>query len=371
MSYPNDIYSNIDAYLKGELRGEELQEFNVALLQNQELVKEVKKARAIQKLVFQNRLLQVKDLAKLEESKLKNKKTFGNKAIFGGVLLLLALATIGVLVFNPKEEEKPSKSSDENQKTLQIIQAEGLISEENPVIEPAKEESNSLRILPEKASTNTSIPTIDTMYTKADTVIPILHSNTEVSIPEAMEIKDIKNTAEKASIDKDENNNPCEKAALKATISSTPTCKGRTNGQIDVLNIQGNYPPYNQSLLCEGKEMHSYSDLKAGSYELVVSDSKNCQQIFAVQVTEKLCPINDHFNPTYGEVWNIPMANKSGKLTIYSKAGFPVYQLNLKNNTPATWDGKNTYDQLEAGYFIFVIEYEDGEVLKGSVTITL
>jgi hypothetical protein len=369
MSYPNDIYSNIDAYLKGELHGNDLQEFKAAMLQNQDLVQEVKKARAIQKLVFQNRLLQIKDLAKLEESRLENKKTIQNKGIIGGTLLLLALATIGVFVFNSKEE----KPTDKNWKTLQVIQnqTETPVLEKDSVLTPAKEESNSIRILPEKAPAKNRISNIDSIYTNNDTTLPVSNVKIELPTPEAIESNNTENTVEKTSIAKDENNNPCEKAALKANIASTATCKGRTDGQIDVLNIQGKYPPFNQNLFYEGKEIHSYSDLKAGNYELIVSDNKNCLQRFAVQITEKLCPINDHFNPTYGEVWNIPIANKSGKLTIYSKAGFPVYQLNLKNNTPATWDGKNTYDQLEAGYFIFVIEYEDGEVLKGSVTITL
>ncbi|MCR6642502.1 MAG: hypothetical protein NVV82_26810 [Sporocytophaga sp.] len=113
MSYPKDIYNNLDAFLKGELQGTELQEFEAALLHNLELSEKVENARFLQKLVFNNRLLNIKDLAKQEEARLVNKKQYINKGIIGGALLTLILVTMGILQYN-KNEDRIAKQSNEN-----------------------------------------------------------------------------------------------------------------------------------------------------------------------------------------------------------------------------------------------------------------
>jgi hypothetical protein len=367
MSYPEDIFKNIDGFLKGNLHGEELQEFEEALLQNQELREEVENARSLQKLVFQNRLLTIKDLAKQEEARIENKNLTVKKGTIGAAFLILILATIGILQYN-KNEDSVTEQSVGNPDKVQVVQGNGTSgksdSEKNQDPEFSDGDSGNSKIL---KIHNSGIPHSESNYTIKDTILPEIPVDNAYIKPEVTRTLDSKNI----SAVKDENTQSCEFVHLKARISTTPACIGSSDGKIEAINISGGTMPYTQNLFANGKEVYSNSGLKAGNYELVITDSKNCQQRFEAQINEKSCPVNDYFNPSFGEVWNIPVTDKSGKLTIYSRTGTLIYQMDLKKNTAATWNGADKYDRLEAGYFIFVIEYEDGEVLKGSVTITL
>lgn len=371
MSYPKDIYNNLDAFLKGELQGTELQEFEAALLHNPELSEKVENARFLQKLVFNNRLLNIKDLAKQEEARLVNKKQYINKGIIGGALLTLILVTMGILQYN-KNEDRIAKQSNENPGKEQEIKESSTFGKPNSEKKPNPELSNTHsennQIL---KSNNYSIPNAESYPVVVDTIQPKTAVDNISIIPEDSKYEDTKDISISDPKVKDEHTQPCDLVQLKASIRATAGCIGRTNGKIEIINISGGARPYTQNLYLDEKEVYSNSGLKAGNYELVITDSKNCQQRFIVRVNEISCPINDYFNPSFGEIWNIPKADKPGTLTIYSKSGVPIYQMDLKKDTPATWNGIDKYERLEAGYFIFVIEYEDGEVLKGSVTITL
>lgn len=374
MNNHKDIYNTIDAFLKGDLHGSELREFEAALLQNNDLALEVKKARALHNLVLQNRLLDIKQLAMQEEARLNNQKLNNKRGLWGGMLLLLTLVTIALLVFINKETT-PAK-----------------LAINNPIVEPEVSNGDSLPIQntgqlaitdttekhyrPGKIeqTTNTPKSTIDKSKINlmlSDTVPQKTTLENENIQPTFVPKEPKEKTTELVAGSKIENINPCKSVQLNVQISTTATCLGSSEGKIETTNFVGGSAPYKQTLFRNGKEVHNYSELEAGNYELVVSDSKNCLQTFSAHIAEKSCPINDYFNPNYGEVWNIPVTDKSGKLTIYSKAGTPIYQMNLKNNIQNSWNGKDKYERLEAGYYIFVIEYEDGMVLKGSVTITL
>jgi len=371
MSYPKDIYNNLDAFLKGNLQGADLQEFEEELLHNPELAEKVENGRFLQKLVFQNRLLTIKDLAKQEEARrLGNKKLYIKLGMVGAGLLTLILATIGILQYYKKEDtaEKQSIENPGNEQKIVGSSAIGKSDSEkksNPEL-PSANPGNS-KIL---KSNNTGITPSENYNVIVDTILPKIIDNADIK-PEVSKSEDSKNISGPDTKVKDENTQPCDLVQLKAKISTAPACIGRTNGKIEAINISGGTKPYTQDLFSNGREVYSNSGLKAGNYELVITDSKNCQQRFTAQVSEISCPVNDYFNPSFGEVWNIPMTDKAGKLTIYTKSGTPIYQMDLKRNSAATWNGIDKYERLEAGYFIFVIEYEDGEVLKGSVTITL
>ncbi|WP_028981103.1 hypothetical protein [Sporocytophaga myxococcoides] len=371
MSYPKDIYNNLDAFLKGNLQGAELQEFEAALLHDPELAEKVENARFLQKLVFKNRLLTIKDLAKQEEVKLGNKNKYIKKGMVGGALLTLILVTIGILQYN-KKEDTAAKQSIENSGNEQKVGGSSAIEksyvEKKPNLESPIVHSENNKML---KSNNAGIPPSESYSVIVDTILPKTPADNADIKPEVSKYEDTKYISISGTKAKDENIQPCDLIQWKAQINTTPACIGKTNGKIEAINISGGTVPYTQNLFLNGREVYSNSGLKAGNYELLITDSKNCQQRFTAQVSEISCPINDYFNPSFGEVWNIPVTDKAGKLTIYTKSGTPIYQMDLKRNTVATWNGIDKYERLEAGYFIFVIEYEDGEVLKGSVTITL
>lgn len=371
MSYPKDIYNNLDAFLKGNLQGAELQEFEAAMLHDPELAEKVENARFLQKLVFKNRLLTIKDLAKQEEARLVNKNQYIKKGMIGGALFTLILVTIGIIQYNKKENTAAKLSIETPGKEQEVgvssaIGKSNFEKKSNPELPNANSENSKMLI-----SNDTGMPPSQSYKAIVDTTLPKIPVDNASIKPEISKSEDSKDLTGSDTKVKDDNTQPCGLVQLKAKISITPTCIGRTNGAIEAINISGGDRPYTQNLFLNGREVYSNSGLKAGNYELVITDNKNCQQRFTAQVSEINCPINDYFNPSFGEVWNIPVTDKAGKLTIYTKSGTPIYQMDLKRNTAATWNGIDKYERLEAGYFIFVIEFEDGEVLKGSVTITL
>ncbi len=371
MSYPKDIYNNLDAFVKGNLQGSDLQEFEAALLHDPELAEKVENARFLQKLIFKNRLLTIKDLAKQEEARLGQNNQFIKKGIIGAALLILILVTIGVLQYNKKEDKASKRSVESLGKEPEVLSNSALgksNSEKKTNPELPNAHSGNSKIL---KSNNNGIPHSESHNVIVDTILPEIPIDNAFVTPDVSKSEDSKDISGSVTMVKVENSQPCDLVQMKAKISTTPSCIGSTNGKIEAINISGGAKPYTQSLYLDGKEVYSNSGLKAGNYELVITDSKNCQQRFTALVSEISCPINDYFNPSFGEVWNIPVTDKAGKLTIYTKSGTPIYQMDLKRNTAATWNGIDKYERLEAGYFIFVIEYEDGEVLKGSVTITL
>ncbi|MBO9703595.1 MAG: SprB repeat-containing protein [Sporocytophaga sp.] len=371
MSYPKDIYNNLDAFVKGNLQGAELQEFEAALLHDPELAEKVENARFLQKLVFKNRLLTIKDLAKQEEARIGQKNQYIKKGIIGISLLTLILVTIGILQYNKKEDKVSIQSVESPGIAPEVISNSALGKSDlekktNPELPNAHSENNKIL-----KSDNSGNPNAESYHVVVDTIQPkptVDNASIKLEDSKSEDSKVISGSDAKV---KDENTQPCGLVQLKTKISTTPACIGSTNGKIEAINISGGTKPYTQNLFLNGREVYSNSGLKAGNYELVITDSKSCEQRFTAQVSEISCPINDYFNPSFGEVWNIPVTDKAGKLTIYTKSGIPIYQMDLKRNTATTWNGIDKYERLEAGYFIFVIEYEDGEVLKGSVTITL
>ena len=123
MANNNDIFELVEAYLNGELSGSELANFEAELTTNEALQKQLKLAKAAQKLVIQNRLLHVKALANEESTRIKTKRNKTQKYIVGGSIGLVAVVT-GLFIMTKSNESNEIKSP----QPQEIKQTETIIS---------------------------------------------------------------------------------------------------------------------------------------------------------------------------------------------------------------------------------------------------
>ena len=104
MANKNNIFDLVETYINGEFDAKELANFELQLKSNIELQSQLKKAQAAQKLVLQNRLLQVKSLANDEFNRIDNNSSFQKYFFIGGLALITTVS--GIWYLNKIEETK-------------------------------------------------------------------------------------------------------------------------------------------------------------------------------------------------------------------------------------------------------------------------
>ncbi len=367
MANNNDIFEVVEVYLNGELSGSELANFKAELSTNIHLQKQLKLAQAAQKLVIQNRLLQVKALAKEESARIKNKRNKIQKFLLGGSVVLVAVVT-GLFIITKSKEPNEIKLSERQE----IQQKETLVSP-TEISEPHEKVNNIPESPPHTSSQKETQPQPVTV-TKEETPTPpttiqkypiqIVDTPAVVNNPIEIQTTEEVITPQKAVP-------VCNTANIKVDIHAISGCEGKNENAIEIGEISGLTPPINKQIFNEENQLIlSNYGLKDGNYTVLVSGAQECKKRFPLTLKSKKCAINVDFNPNFGEVWEIPTANVAGVLTIYTKTGLEIIQKIIPANESSTWDGKNSANEIQAGYFIFTINYEDGNFLKGGITVT-
>lgn len=100
-----------------------------------------------------------------------------------------------------------------------------------------------------------------------------------------------------------------------------------------------------------------------------ISEPKSTEKMTDNSAVKRL--ENHIFEPT-SETWNIPIAeNKSGMFTVIDKAGEIVYKKAFGMNEEAHWDGYSSKGALlKAGLYGYVLDYMDGSVEQGTITLS-
>ncbi|MDR0969183.1 MAG: gliding motility-associated C-terminal domain-containing protein [Lentimicrobiaceae bacterium] len=78
-----------------------------------------------------------------------------------------------------------------------------------------------------------------------------------------------------------------------------------------------------------------------------------------------MTPNGDGYNDTWS-IGNLSSAKLPAKVVVYSRAGKKVYE---NSNYENDWDGTYKGNSLPEGPYFYVIEMNDGEVLKGTISI--
>ena len=357
MNNQNNIEQLIDAYAKGKLSGEKLQEFEQKMAQDEALNTKAQQAKALHSIVMQHKLLDVKQIALKEELKLREKEGTFKKAIVGGAIVT-ALLVMGTFYFI-----SPSGDDTNTTKTPTITSKEGTVEPQLPSNEEREEQKQT-------GAQNTKTPTKTSSSKSEETITTEVATDTAGLQPPAKPIK--LDTLNSTSANESQNTlpAPCEHESLTPDIDIIGSCSGKSEGAVNVKAVYGGQEPYKKELYSSEGDAVSTENLLPGTYSMVITDVNNCIKVVDIEIPKKACPIDDHFNPSLGELWNIPMKDKDGTLKIYTKAGTPILEKNIESKSKLTWDGQTSNGLAPTGYYIFVINYTDGTVLKGSITIT-
>jgi hypothetical protein len=140
--------------------------------------------------------------------------------------------------------------------------------------------------------------------------------------------------------------------------------------QLLLSGIDGGRPPYKYTIDSEPTSLRT--DLAAGSYSVMVKDSRGCfseQQVF---VKEKNCTVfKDYsFNPDI-ESWKLPFTDtENGTLSIMDKSGNIVYKTELLNGQPYEWNGRSLNGNiLETGSYLYIATFTNGESRQGYIIL--
>ena len=368
MSFQEEIFDKIEAYLSGELDAGETTAFENQISADGQLKAEVEKHKVANALIMEQRLLSVKNI--LQEERIKDSNSGTSFKPFGFVLLAVAAIGIGTSVWLLNKEDVGAFSAKEEKTTNQI--ASGTVASEN-----------------KNTTENTARITNGTSQSVAATADNGFHKQQIQQIEEHLRV-DEKGTLYRdttSSVTKREttpsilpttvnpvnkNNVPADVApcAIHASVKASSSCSHEATGTILVNAIEGGTKPYSISFSSANNESVVNGALSKGIYNVVVSDAAGCVKTYPdIVVAEKECPIDYSFNPFIGEKWSIESYKAAGQLELYNKGGVLYHKENLDANGVTEWSGMGINNQIIPGYYIFVIKYADGTSRRGSVTI--
>jgi len=367
-SSDENIYEVIELYLSGILPENERMLFEEQLISDSALQHKVEVCKTAKELILQNKLKGLKSIMAEEQTKADQNGPFNKGWTF---LILLAVISSGsyLLVRN--------NSSSEIEKSEHI--KNNIVSTESApnIPQQGSEAKNTNAAHPLKSNTIPDKKTDNQLsITKNDIVAiaPDIEQGQPLTSKENILKPDIStNTiAEPKNDIVPPPSNKCEGVVISAQLLVQEPCNGSNNGIIEIKGFKGGTSPYKTTLNGSGSEEENiFRDLNQGTYRVDVTDYNGCKHQFNPLILKgKVCKLDYDFNPGRGEEWHGPMVTQASKLSIIDKTGNQIYSRQMTDGEQCTWSGYSETGKLELGYFIYIIENRDGNVIKGSITVT-
>lgn len=309
MTEETNILEQIDRYLEGSMGAEESASFEVQLAADTDLANLLEASQLAEEVVIGHEALKLKE--QMGKDLAKPKSNVRN--YLAGIILLACLGTGTYFSQSDKKE------------------ASAILSTET-----VKSAEKTVSVLPE------SIPS---KVVKKEAV-SISHKQEKtisaVGEPTYFTVGQVSNSKEDSKYQEAENKEVQQKPAHNLTIEPL-------------------------------KEDNSPTYLSIKNEEQNTTDAKNINETVN-DIQKKTINSSKEFsyNPAYDPAWNIPYdTNKKPKsVKILDKSGREVFQSTVLDFSPAEWNGEsNTGLTLGVGYHLYFIEYADGTVDKGSLTI--
>ena len=362
-------YELIDQYLNGILPQEN--DFVKKINTDPELASEIELQKKVRSAILQERLSQVSiELKALHQQ--HNKSNFNGKFLLSVGIALILIALSWILLNNSKVTNKRKTNTSvakikyTNDQSSQEIKKDSIVrfKKSSPALIKGEKNIISTIIIDQNLS-NTNSSSIDTLEINA-----FYQYN---AIPDVNSIKASIPTNEKIS---KPNLIICDSTSIILETHTVLPCQLQNNGSIKILHTKGGNLPFAFSI-DGGKnyiEKSTFSELISGSYYVIAKDFTGCKsEKYAVELKNKKCDDFSSFSFDPGiQSWEIPNdKQKNGKITIYSKAGAVVYIYNFNINEQLSWNGNSSNGELlKPGYYIYTLEYQDGSIKQGSVTIS-
>lgn len=162
------------------------------------------------------------------------------------------------------------------------------------------------------------------------------------------------------------------------TSTVLPRC-GAEDGEIIIIGSNGGVAPYRYELNGVSSSI-GFFDLPLGSYQLIVTDGRQCKDTTIIDLiykslTELIQPDNA-FSPngdSYNEIWRISGIEnfRSAQVRVFNRWGQLVH-LNSPYDNNKGWDGTQNGQEVTEGTYYYVISVVDNCIkddIAGTVTI--
>ncbi len=376
----------IERYLDGEMSHEELAAFEAELLVNNALREELELYQFANSVIVENKLANVKGVigeVAAEYSGKNSADVLRRGGIIGGGLVLILIAFIvfsGKNYYRQEQGEKIPTGGEEH-----IVQTD-LLPETVPDKIPASDspdvnKSSTISVEgiqkkkvaePEKLSAGDTLSESDTLAVIQKTESAIAGSDAGNAGEGSANTDPYGIGAGHGAAVKEPLPEPdkCVNVNITAGSDVKHTCTGRNEGRIRITNVKGGTAPYHFQLSSgEENETGLFSDLGSGFYSVHVRDSHQCEFVQHIELRAERCRLDLYLDPVSGRPVVLPEYGKAGVLTIFDKQGNLRLEKRVAENQQYEWYGEGNTGSLAPGYYLFIINYEDGAVQNGSITV--
>lgn len=360
-------YETIERYLDKKMDSEELHEFNKKIIEEQDLAIQVSSVKEARALLHNQSIIQFKDL--IQKEGIKYEQSTGNRKIkIFSALLLIVGCVILYTTLSQVDSKKPFK---EFKIKADKKNVQSSVKDETTIV-LSTSKSLSKR---EKTSAAKEVATIDQSPVKpqlpipAEEVVSKDESGNIQDIPQKTEI--IKNQDVDVAAIKDLDLAAlCKAKSIQCEITTVATCKGSRNGQINIDGVSGGKEPYVFTLNSIHQKKGIFRGLAEGRYQATIIDADGCEKNYSsIVIHSETCKKDFEFNPLGGEVWEVPLEWGAGQLSIYDASGNKIFSKKILKDTQESWTGLSQTGNILPGYYLYVMEMEEGTIVKGSITI--
>jgi len=362
LNLDENIQEFIDLYLEGKL--DENHPFVQRLKVDEELALEVEVQKLIPDAVVDYRLMEVEKMVSVKKTQFLNQKpTNWNKTILS--VSALVIGVLSFLYFNQEKEVIPTKT-----------QQNPIIEKEVSTVSSPKQEEkindHTLQVVVEKPKAKENVVLSSTKEKETEIVkIEKEIQKTDVLIKEETKIENKISSPEKEKDLPKVALNPCSDIKIKGFIDAEKPHFGKSDGQISISNTKGGEAPYRYSI--DGKvfqDENNFEGLKAGNYSIFVKDKNACTSLLTQNYVLQNQMMEFVFNPNESK-WDAPIdVDKGGQISIINKSGQLVYLHNFGVSEECVWSGETNLGGLaEPGMYIYKINYSDGGVDQGKITV--
>jgi hypothetical protein len=354
--------------LQGEL--EENHPFVQQIKDDEELAMEVEVRRLIPDAVVDYRLMSVEKLVASKRTEFLAQDSFKWQKLFWALPVVL-IGTISYFILSEPKEEVVVVNEKETAKELVLIPQQEKIHQPETV-QAKKQVGESNQIIKSKEV----IGSTDEVKNEPTRIIeenPFVEFEGTKQKP-AVQIEEKVIVAQQEAVTTP--SNPCFGVRMKAYVEERRPCKGAEDGYLNLKDIRGGKAPYQFSINKQRfQEERHFAGLKSGEYDVLIKDANDCETVVyeKYELKSKNCSqAAEHvFNPYVG-MWDVPNdLDKAGELDVFDKTGQRIFIKHFDKSEKITWSGTaNSGELLLPGVYIYSINYSDGVVEQGRITIT-
>lgn len=360
------IDEQITAYVKGQLKGQELVTFEEHLKADNALLDKVNLEKEARDLFLDADVLALKEQMKQDMS---SSSGSSKRWLIGGAGVLIILST--VLLWESQKEDRREEAS----KTIVVPRIEK--NEEKASYKKGSERSvDKHLIIVNEVVDEENNELLDSIIVNngSQEVTELTTSGIQtITLKENSEHIDGATDNVNADSENIEKLDPCIGISFKGSPLIKSTIAGEENGQItlDEFGIRGGVKPYSYALnhIGEFEERKAFSDLQADHYVIYIKDDNGCVgalengKTWEVKTSYCLSDYQKTFNIVYENKWEVPLVTgEAAEITLINKVGQELLKIEIEEGEKFHWDGTfDTGNKVVQGRYNWLIKYENGE----------